>query len=1442
MFINSLIRFSVQNKFVIGLFVIGLIIWGSWALTQIPIDAVPDITDNQVQVITVSPTLAPQEVEQYITVPVELQLANLPGVNQIRSVSKFGLSVITIVFDEKVPVLESRQLVNEQLPLAAEEIPNDLGTPRMMPITTGLGEIYQYVLTPEPGYEDQFDPQEIRTVQDWIVKRYLNGIEGVVEISSFGGYVKQIEVAVLPEKLRALGITLLEVEEALQRDNQNVGSAYLEQAGRAYYIRAEGLLKSSTEIASVPITTRNGFAIKIGDVAEVRDGAAPRYGAMTRNGEGEVVGGITLMLKGANSDQVIQAVRERINGLQEVLPEGLSVHAYLDRSELVERTTSTVSNNLLEGGLIVIFVLVLMLGNLRAGLVVASVIPLSILFAFGMMELFGVSANLMSLGAIDFGLIVDGAVILVEATVHRLESSFRGQKLNKSQMDEEVIIATSKIRKSAAFGEVIILMVYIPLLALEGVEGKMFVPMAETVGFAILGALILSLTYVPMASALILSRKPKLKQSISDKALEKIHSWYEPILKWALRFRWTVLSVAVAAFGASLWLFTTMGGEFIPQLDEGDLAMQVGLPPGSSLSKSIEVTTEAEGILLANFPDEILEVVSKIGTAEIPTDPMGLEDADVMIITRPRKDWKKTENRYELVSKMEQVLEPLEAAGTSFEFTQPIELRFNELLTGSKSDISIKIFGDDLEELADIGETAVPMLESIQGAADVKLSRTAGFPQLSISYDRQRMASLGIFVQDVNTIIRSALAGQKTGMILDKDRRFDLVVRLHPDYRLKVEELGTLRIRAANGQLYPLSEVGDINYQEGPMLVSRENTRRYVSIGVNVRGRDVEQLVEEIQAKLSSELDLPPGYGLEYGGEFEQLQSARKRLAITVPLILFLIYALLFLTFGSAGQAILVFSAIPLATIGGVILLWLRDMPFSISAGVGFIALFGVSVLNGVVLIGYLNQLEKEGWENVYDRILEAAKVRFRPVLMTAMVASLGFLPMAISSGAGAEVQRPLATVVIGGLITATILTLIVLPVLYSLFAKRISMKPSQSTLTILLLAGTLFPQFMSAQTNELTEAEAIAIARQQAPVVQLQQAAKGIALAGERAQIDPGNTDVNWQQGQMNTERFDAYIGITQPLGQPWTVKSKKEEWQRGVNVEDSRMSLAANQAEQQVSRWYEEWFWHQARINLANEMLVLYDSLIRVQKLRAEAGEELPVERGILVAARGQWNLKKQQASRSQENIRFALKRWLSLQQLPDLPTTEMPDRQLLVSYDELSRSWEQTTAQKSMQDRLLLEEAKISRFQATRSPSLSAGYFGQTLNGVSWFQGGNIGLSVPLWRPAETSRMQQMQAARSEQQLRLELEAEAFQEQIHQAWQEYLFQSESTDFYQNQVDAVGLSLQEITLLRYRTGEISMLEAYRLLIEIASWRESLLDSQYHLHLSIITLNFLIR
>lgn len=1040
--LDSIIHYSIKNKLIIGLFTIALIAWGSYSLMQLPIDAVPDITNNQVQILTVAPSQSALDIERLVTFPVEQTMATIPEIEEIRSFSRFGLSVVTIVFHDNVDVYWARQQVNERLTVAANQIPPGVGSPELAPVTTGLGEIYQYIIRPKKGYENKYDAMELRNIQDWIVRRQLLGTPGVADVASFGGYLKQYEIALDPDKLKSYNLSIADVFTALEKNNQNTGGAYIDRKPNAWFIRSEGLIGSIDDIGKIVVSnTESGMPILIRHVAEVKLGHANRYGAMTYNNQGEVVGAVTMMLKGENSSAVVNRVKARIKQIEKNLPEGLEIDAFLDRSKLVSRAIGTVEKNLIEGALIVIFVLVLFLGNARAGLLVASVIPLAMLFAVSLMHVFGVSGNLMSLGAIDFGLIVDGAVIIVEATLHHMAvRSTTGITLTQTEMDDEVQLSAGKMMKSAAFGQIIILIVYLPILSLVGIEGKMFKPMAQTVSFAILGAFILSLTYVPMMSALFLSKKTQHKRNFSDRMMDSLLRWYEPMINGALKHTFIVIVTAAILFGISVFAFFRMGGEFLPTLEEGDFAVETRVLTGSSLSYTIEAAQKGSELLMREFPDEVIEVVAKIGSSEIPTDPMPIEACDLMVILKDKAEWKKASDREELVEKMSAALEDI--PGVTFGFQQPIQMRFNELMTGVRQDVAIKIFGEDLNVLTELSQHIGKLVGSVEGSRDLYLEEVTGLPQIVVNINRDEVAKYGLDIQTINQAINTAFAGQSAGLVFEGERRFDLTVRLASQSRQSIEDVRNLFITSPQGDQIPLKQLADVEFKIGPNQIQREDAKRRIIVGFNVAGRDVASIVKEIQQKIDKEVNFPPGYYPVYGGQFENLKKAQDRLLVAVPIALLLIFLLLFFTFSSISESLLIFSAIPMSAIGGVFALWLRGMPFSISAGIGFIALFGVAVLNGIVLIAEFNRLKKNGLNNVHDIVLTGTRLRLRPVLMTAAVASLGFLPMALATSAGAEVQKPLATVVIGGLISSTLLTLIVLPCLYIYFEKFTVSKP----------------------------------------------------------------------------------------------------------------------------------------------------------------------------------------------------------------------------------------------------------------------------------------------------------------------------------------------------------------------------------------------------------------
>ena len=1007
------------------------------SLLHLPFDSTPDITSNQVQIISTAPSLGAQEVEQNVTMPIEQSMANIPRVKERRSISRSGLSVVTLVFEENADIYWAREQVSQALKEAEKEFLFSGADSGLAPISTGLGEIYHYTVRAAPGYENKYSLSDIREIQDWIVRRQLAGTPGVAEVSGWGGFVKEYEVRVDPVRLAASGVNISELADALRKNNQNNGASYIEKNSNQYFIRGLGRVESPADIENITIKTRGGVPVLVKNVADVDFGHATRYGAVTRNGKGEVVAGIALMLKGENFQEVSRDVKHKIEEIQKSLPEGVVIEPFIDRTNLVDRVTSTIERNLIEGGLIVIFILILFLGSWRSGLVVASVIPLAMLFAFGMMKTFGVSGNLMSLGAIDFGLIVDGAVIIVECVCLHITQFGRKhgtKKLTRKAMDEEVILSASKIRNSAAFGEIIIMIVYLPLLTLSGIEGKMFRPMALTIFFAVLGAFILSLTYVPMASALFLSRKPRIRKTFSDRLMNLLHAIYLPVLRFCLRFSIPLVLVMALLFAGCLRLFSTLGGEFIPTLEEGDFAVEISMAQGTSLSQMVQTTSMAEKILLQQYP-EIKQAVTRIGSAEIPTDPMPVERADMLISLVPKKEWKSARTKDELMARMAESLSVI--PGMEAEMSQPVQMRNNELITGIRQDVAVMVYGPDLDVLSKKASEIASLIRNVKGVSNPNVEKVAGLPQIQVDYDREKLASYGLSVAEANETLEGAFAGVTAGKVYEGDRAFDVVVRMGQNMRNDIGAVRNLPVLLPEGGSVPLSAVANVNYIDAPAQITHDEGERRIYVGFNVRGRDIQTTVEEIQEIIDKNLKLPPGYRLQYGGEFKNLQDATARLSVAVPVALVLILLLLYATLRNVKETLIVFAAIPLALMGGVVALWLRGMPFSISAGVGFIALFGVAVLNGIVLMGQFNTFEKEGIRNVIDRIIMACELRLRPVLMTALVASFGFLPMALSNGDGAEVQRPLATVVIGGLLTATVLTLMVIPALYKIFTRR---------------------------------------------------------------------------------------------------------------------------------------------------------------------------------------------------------------------------------------------------------------------------------------------------------------------------------------------------------------------------------------------------------------------
>ncbi|MCM4161672.1 CusA/CzcA family heavy metal efflux RND transporter [Antarcticibacterium flavum] len=1369
--INKIISFSINNKFIIGLFIVALVGTGIWSMATINLGSVPDITNNQVQVITVAPNLGTEDIEQFVTYPVELAMANLPDVIELRSVSRFGLSVVTIVFKDEAGTYLPRQLVQEKLTEVAGEIPEGFGTPFMAPITTGLGEIFQYSLKVKEGYEDRYDAMELRTIQDWIVKRQMALVPGVVEVNAFGGYVKQYEVAINPDKLKSFGITMNQVFEALKVNNANTGGAYIEKNHQANFIRGEGLARSIADLENTVVTTQNGSPVLVRDVAEkVGYGNQVRYGAFTQDGH-ESVGGQILMLKGESPGDVIENVEKRIVEIQKSLPEGVYIDAFLSRSELIEATTSTVKNNLIEGALIVIFVLVLLLGSFRGGLIAASIIPLCLLFAFILMKQFGIWANLMSLGAIDFGIIVDGAVIIVEGAVFHIHQRMKKSTtaINQAEMDEIAYDSSSKMMNSAFFGQLIVLIVFTPILFLTGVEGKMFRPMAFTFGFAVLGAIILCLTYVPMMSSLFL--KPAKNQNswfakfenkidrFSDKIMDVLNRIYLPILNFALRFRAGVVIGAVSLLLISGFIFSNMGAEFVPKFDEGDIAFQALIKPGSSLTESIEASEKLQK-LINEFP-EVKTVVSRIGVAEIPTDPMPMDIADsYIILEKDKSKWTSADSKEELIEKIQEKISVV--PGVNFVFTQPVELRFNELLTGVREDVAIKLYGEDLGVLADKVQEIAAVIRTVPGAADLNVEATSGLPQMTVVYNRAKMAQYGVTVDKLNDYVSASFSGEQAGVIFEGEKRFDVVIRLAEEYRQDINSLKNLFIDLPNGAQVPLKEVADISYKAGPMQISRDNTMRRISVGVNVRGRDVKSMVEEIQQKLETEVKLPPGYYVTYGGSFENLQRASDRLMIVVPIVLLTIFILLYFALNSVTQALMIYMAVPLATIGGVFVLLIRGMPFSISAGVGFIVLFGVAVLNGLILINKFNELKDSGMTDLKKRIYEATHERLRPILLTAITTIMGFIPMAISTSGGAEVQRPLATVVIGGMLTATFLTLVVIPILYYWLESRKEkkdnggdvsyIKKSTNIVTVLLMVGGLMASgtAIAQDTNQdgtipktLTIDEAIAMAKQNYPSLKESQAFIEREKALKGTSFDLGSTQVftGKEEYGNNLPGVQTTVGVQQGNIDLLSGFSKSKFYKERIALGEKFYVASEQQLVRNVMQAYDQINYYKAQLRFADQLDSIYTNFKTAAQLRYDTGETGKLEFISASSEFQQIQVLRQQAFDDIEIAKRALKQYLGTDE--SIETISEPYKTL-----DFMAMLDSTSVANNPMLQYALQNAEVSKAnvgveKSQFLPKFSLSYGRQVVDDVSGFNTYQAGISIPLWFFPQKSRVKAAKA---------------------------------------------------------------------------------------------------
>ncbi len=1431
------------------MFTLALIGFGSYSLTKLPIDAVPDITNNQVLVITSVPSLGATDIERLITFPIEQVNSNLPGLIEIRSFSRFGLSLVTIVFDDNTDVYWARQQVTERLQIVKDELPKGLGVPVLAPVTTGLGEIYQYVVKAKKGYETQYDVTELRTIQDWIVRRQLLTVPGVADVSSFGGKLKQYEIAVDPNKLKSYDITINDVFTALEKNNQNTGGAYIEKQSTVLYIRSEGLIGTMEDINSIAVKNiENGTPLFVKDVAEVRLGSAIRYGAMTYNGEGEVAGAVVMMLKGANSNEVINDVKERIAQIRKILPEGVEIEAFLDRTKMVNNAISTVSTNLMEGALIVVFVLVLFLGNFRAGFLVASVIPLSMLFAVIMMNQFGVSGNLMSLGALDFGLIVDGAVIIVEAIMHHLALGAQfGKltKLNQTEMDEEVKQSAGKMMNSAVFGQIIILIVYLPILTLQGIEGKMFKPMAQTVAFALIGAFILSLTYIPMMSSIFLSKKTKHKKNISDKMMGKIEGVYQRSLKKVLDFPKLVVASTISLLVIALITLSFLGGEFIPALEEGDFAIDTRVLTGSNLNVSIDATLKGEKLLLERFP-EVIKVVGKIGSGEVPTDPMPIEASDMMVILKNKKEWTSATTFNELAEKMGKALEDI--PGVTFGFQYPVQMRFNELMTGARQDVVCKIFGENLDTLAHYAQKLGNIANTVDGSTNLYVEAVGGMPQIIISYNRAAIAQYDLNISDINRILNAAFAGQSTGLVYENERRFDLVVRMAGEQRTGLSDVQNLLIPTPRGDQVPLYQLANVEIKEGPNQIQREDAKRRIIIGFNVRGRDVQSIVNELQQKVENQINFPPGYYVTYGGAFENLNAAKQRLSIAVPVSLLLIFVMLYFAFNSIKHGLLIYSAIPLSAIGGIFALALRGMPFSISAGVGFIALFGVAVLNGIVLIAEFNRLKAGGDPDMKSIVLSGTKVRLRPVLMTALVASLGFLPMALSNGSGAEVQRPLATVVIGGLLIATFLTLFVLPILYIIFETKLVRKKKSISpiITMLVLAFTFITlQPASAQTP-ITLQAAIDTALVNNQMVKNERLMADYQKQLIKSGLNIPQTTVMGEYGQINSSFSDNRFVVNQNINFPTVYSNQKlvlkEEWKSSV------LNVAVKEAElkKQVSQVY----YTLANLLQKKKLLLKNDSLygefLVKANLRFKTGESNVLEKTTAETQRGQIALQLNQLNADLDLLQA------QFQLLLNTPTALVPPEDdfkmgRLEFIDSASVSHHPTIEWLEQQKIISMKKTQLEKSKLL--PDLSFSYNNMTMRGAgadnvlydgsTRFQAGQIGIGIPLFYGAQKAKIN---ASKSMQRLsddNYRFGLRQFNTEYQTAVNQYINFSNSVDYFEKTGLKNASLIRDVAQQQFTNGGINYIEWVMLINQAVSINNDYLSAVNNLNESIIQLNY---
>ncbi|NRF37164.1 CusA/CzcA family heavy metal efflux RND transporter [Pedobacter foliorum] len=1440
--LNKIIGFSVKNKLIVALFTIALIIYGVFELTKLPVDAVPDITNNQVQIITSAPSYGATDIERLVTFPVEQASSNIAGVKEIRSYSRFGLSLVTLVFNDDVDIYWARQQVSERLLTVQASIPDGIGRPEMGPISTGLGEIYQYVVKPKKGYESKFNITELRTIQDWIVRRQLLGVKGVAEVSSFGGKLKQYEVAINPNKLQAHGITISDVFNALESNNQNTGGSYIEKQSTVLYIRSEGLIGNIDDIKNVVIkNTKNSVPLLIRDVADVKIGAATRYGALIYNDEGEVSGAIVMMLKGANSNVVIESIKAKIAEIQKTLPEGVVIEPFLDRTDMVSNAIDTVQTNLLEGALIVVFVLVLFLGNVRAGLLVASVIPLSMLFAIIMMNLFGVSGNLMSLGALDFGLIVDGAVIIVEAVMHQLTHSnkFAGLRtLSQHDMDKEVKSASSKMMNSAVFGQIIILIVYLPIFSLQGIEGKMFKPMAQTVAFALLGAFILSLTYIPMVSSIFLSKKISDKKNFSDRLMAKVESGYSKLLNRALGIPKAIIAMVITLFVIAVFLLTRLGGEFIPSIEEGDYAVETRVLSGSSLNTTIENVQKVSAILKSRFP-EVENIVTKIGSSEVPTEPLPMDMGDMIINLKKKSEWTSASSFDELSEKMGKAASEVPGVTTSFQF--PVQMRFNELMTGARQDVVCKIFGEDLDTLGIYAKQLGNIVRSVNGTTEHYVEQITGTPQIVIKYNRPAIAQYGLNISDINKNVNAAFAGQSTGLVFEGEKRFDLVVRLENENRKDLSDVQNLLIPTPTGTQIPLSQVATVELVDSPSQIQREDTRRRILVGFNVNGRDVESIVNELQDKVNEKIKLPAGYTITYGGSFENLNEAKSRLSVAVPVSLILIFILLYFAFDSIKYGLLIYTAIPLSAIGGIFLLALRGMTFSISAGVGFIALFGIAVLNGIVLVAEFNRIRKTGEMDMKNVVMQGTVTRLRPVLMTAFVASLGFLPMALSNGAGAAVQRPLATVVIGGLIIATLLTLFVLPILYIAFEK--GLKPSKHKKHIATIVVLIFAFLPASAQKPITLNEALDSAASGNMLVKSQKLRAEQAKQLIKTGTDIPQTNLSGQYGKFNSAYIDNAIGLNQSLSFPTVYSRQRQKLSEEWKIASLNVDLKQSEVKKQTTTVFYEMLIIKEKQALLQSIDSAYREFLRVASHRFKLGETNMLEKASAENQLTQIGIQQKDLKKELNALQQQLMLLINSDELREPQSISY--KMEVVAIDQMALANHPFLKLHLQEEKVAAATTKVEKSRLL--PELNLGYNNMSIqDGINYgtgtrFQSFQLGLGIPIFYGAQKARIKSAQTL----QTIAKNETAYAQKQLQAEMEDAVNQFEKNKEIVHDFESTALkNAKEITRTLNRqlqSGEINYLEWTVLNQQALALRLDYFTAIKELNNSIIQLNYLL-